>query len=398
MRPHASSLTLILSGLALTQAATYNRRNEGNAGIAGPNIASGFMNMFSRLGFQQQTVTETIRQTITVGGAGAVGEIANSTGAATATITEAATTVTATVCPGQAQGAIEGIQGDGSSAAPGGTAAAPVVAVPSGGIGVTIISVPADARKTSAVGTQPAASDPAAAPPAASSGSADANTSLEPLPTQTDANQPSLVPPPGLSTDISGTLRTPPGLENPTSVPMVGAPVPETSELASEPTAGDTATVTGSTTGETATVSETTPTETASDSASTATETASISEPTDTETAAISEPGVTDTATDAISTLAPPPGLASSLTNTLSLGETGNAAAPAAMPNPDGAFGGVPGLIPMPSAAEPVAPPSVTPAIANGAGTGPTIDVSGLTLSSQLNLGNLVQQTSTASP
>jgi hypothetical protein len=38
-----------------------------------------------------------------------------------------------------------------------------------------------------------------------------------------------------------------------------------------------------------------------------------------------------------------------------------------------------------------------TPAVANGAGVSPTIAVSGLTLSSQLNLGNLAQQTPAAS-
>jgi hypothetical protein len=43
-----------------------------------------------------------------------------------------------------------------------------------------------------------------------------------------------------------------------------------------------------------------------------------------------------------------------------------------------------------------VAAPETTPAVANGAGAGPTIDVSGLTLSSQLNLGKLAQQTGSA--
>jgi hypothetical protein len=37
-----------------------------------------------------------------------------------------------------------------------------------------------------------------------------------------------------------------------------------------------------------------------------------------------------------------------------------------------------------------------TPAVANGAGILPTINVSGLTLSSQLNLGNLAQATTSA--
>jgi hypothetical protein len=43
-----------------------------------------------------------------------------------------------------------------------------------------------------------------------------------------------------------------------------------------------------------------------------------------------------------------------------------------------------------------VPPTPTTPGVANGANAGPTIDVSGLTLSSQLNLGNLAQQTARA--
>jgi hypothetical protein len=54
------------------------------------------------------------------------------------------------------------------------------------------------------------------------------------------------------------------------------------------------------------------------------------------------------------------------------------------------------GFIPRESAEIVPANPT-TPAVANGAGAGPTIDVSGLTLSSQLNLGNLAQQTPAAS-
>ncbi|KAG7293256.1 hypothetical protein NEMBOFW57_003302 [Staphylotrichum longicolle] len=130
-----------------SQAAAYDRRQE--AATSTINLADGFMSMINRLG-GGQTVTETIRQTITVGGGGAVGAGLNATGAVTVTVTAAASTVT--LCPGQAQGAVEGVQGGGSaSAAPGGAAGAntlPVV-VASGGIGVTVISVPEEARKTS---------------------------------------------------------------------------------------------------------------------------------------------------------------------------------------------------------------------------------------------------------
>ncbi|KAK3300139.1 uncharacterized protein B0H64DRAFT_7715 [Chaetomium fimeti] len=356
MRPRVYALAIILGSASIAQAAAYNRRQEAPADT--PNLADGFMSMFNRLGAGAQTVTET--QTITVGGDGGSGVAANAT-AVTVTVTAAASTVTA--CPGLANGAVEGVEGGGSaSAAPAGDAgsgAAPPVVVASGGVGVTVIPVPDDARKTSEAGSPPAVtppadpavtppSDPAATPPAdppadtpaASSDPAGASSSLAPLPSQGGADQPELVPPPGLSdtpdTPSSTPLaplpssQPPPAAADPSAVPIVGAPVSDSS-------------------------------------------------------------AVDDSATS----LAPPPGPASSLTDTLVLPSTVNAPVATPATNPEGAFGGVAGLIPMESAMI-VTPTPTTPGVANGAGAGPTIVVSGLTLSSQLNLGNLVQQT--ASP
>ncbi|KAH6650998.1 hypothetical protein F5144DRAFT_70793 [Chaetomium tenue] len=344
MRLRVHALAIILGSVSFAQAAAYNRRQDAPASTV--NLADGFMSMLNRLGAGTQTVTETVQQTITVGGGGGAGQVANAT-AVTVTVTAAASTVT--VCPGLANGAVDGGAGGGSaSAAPAGGAgsgAAPPVVVATGGIGVTVIPVPEDARKTSEVGNPPAATPPAnppANPPAAassdppaaaSSDPAGASSSLAPLPSQGGANQPGLVPPPGLSDSTSSTSlaplpssQSPPAAANPTAVPIVGAPVSDSSAV------GDSAT----------------------------------------------------------SSLAAPPGLASSLTNTLVLPSTVNAPAATPASNPAGAFGGVAGLIPIESA---MTPTPTTPGVANGAGAGPTINVSGLTLSSQLNLGNLVQQT-----
>lgn len=337
----------------MSQAAAYNRRQEPVASSA--NLADGFMSMLSRIGGTAQTVTETVRQTITVGGDGGAGALTNATGAVTVTITAPASTVS--LCPGQAQGAADGVQDGGDGAGSGG---APAVVVATGGVGVTVVSVPEEARKTSIVGNPPAVTQPAATQPAASGSQpadaasqstdlssqqtdagaqpTDAGSSLAPLPSQGEANQPSLVTPPGLSGAPSVTSLAPlPSASSadpsadPSAVPIVGAPVSDGSAAASS------------------------------------------------------------------STLAQLPGLASSLSNTLVL--PGTTTAPAATPvaDPGGAFGGSVGFIPMESAEVVPANPT-TPAIANGAGAGPSIDVSGLKLSSQLNLGNLVQQTASASP
>ncbi|KXX83284.1 hypothetical protein MMYC01_200252 [Madurella mycetomatis] len=371
MRSHVSSLALVLSSLSLAQAAAYDRRNGRLIGrqnaveTSGQNIAEGFMSMFNRVaGGGGQTVTETIRQTITVGGAGAAGAGLNAT-AVTVTVTAAASTVT--VCPGQANGAVDGIQiGDSASAAPGGEASSVVAPPPagsvaaSGGVGVTVIAVPSEARMTSVVQEPPVTSDPVA-----SSVIADASSTLVPPPADSQASQsdPGLAPPPGLSATDAATslaplpslppppglsdpgssatslsslppLQTPPALADPTSLPVVDAP-------ASEPS---------------------------------------------------SEATLTSAATSATS-LAPLPGLASSLDSTINLGAGGGAAPTNVVP--DAAFGGSAGAIPVASAVVPPAQ-TATPAVANGAGVGVTIDVSGLTLSSQINLGNLAQATPAA--
>ena len=81
------------------------------------------------------------------------------------------------------------------------------------------------------------------------------------------------------------------------------------------------------------------------------------------------------------------------LETSINLGNIGATPAPGVppVPSPNGEFGGSLGFVPIASAA---AGPAVTaaPAVANGAAQ-PNINVSGLTLSSVLNLGNLAQQT-----
>ncbi|KAL2017668.1 hypothetical protein VTK56DRAFT_1882 [Thermocarpiscus australiensis] len=404
MRPHVPSLVLILGSLSHAQAAAYERRDEEGSGRA--KLAEGFISMFNRLGGGRETVTQTVRQTITVGAAGAVGGGLNFTGGtvtvtvtsqadgvaggalpATITVTAAASTVT--VCPDPAQGVAEG--GDSSSAIPGGAAssaaAPPPVGIASGGVGVTIIPVPTEARRTSAVGAQPAVSQ---LPATFSNGAV--TSSLAAMPTQSEAGQPGLSQPPGLSTAPSShssslpPLQTPPGLSsapssslpplqsppvsaNSSSVPVAGAPVSETSAAASTTTTIAPLPVTASETSAAASSTTFAPLPV------TASETSAAASST---------------------TFAPLPGTAVPLSSTLELGGAGGAAVPTTMPNPPGAFGGVAGLIPMASAAVPLVTPTVTPAVANGAGPGITINVSGLSLSSHLNLGNLAQQTPTA--
>ena len=319
------------------QAAAHNRRQVA-ASSTTVNIADGFMSMFNRLG-GAQTVTETVRQTITVGG-GAAGAGTNATGAVTVTVTAAASTVT--FCPGQAPGAVGGAQsGDAASTTPGGVAAVintlPVV-VASGGVGVTVVAVPADARKTSVVGNAPAVSPPVVAPPVVSPPS---TSSLAALPT----NQPA-----------ASSLA---------ALPTPGGNLPAASSLAPLPSQGG------------------------------ATESSATSlEPLPSSTTAGAAAPIVGAPVSA-SSLASLPGLASSLSDTLSV-PTGNAAAVTPVAAPAGAFGGNAGVIPIPSAAAAADASVTTPAVANGAGAGPTINVSGLTLSSQLNLGKLAQQTATA--
>lgn len=117
-------------------------------------------------------------------------------------------------------------------------------------------------------------------------------------------------------------------------------------------------------------------------------------------------PAASSTSADALQPLPtdpaaiPPGGIAppaSSLDSTLNLGGV----VPTPVAGPDGAFGGEVGAIPLPpSAAAPGAPQAaidpaatITPGVAQAGAEQVNIDVSGLTLNSQLNLGNLAQAT-----
>ncbi|KAK4100679.1 hypothetical protein N658DRAFT_486707 [Parathielavia hyrcaniae] len=414
MRPHVPSLAFVLGAVSLAEAAVFDRRQEAPASSV--NLADGFMSVINRIG-AAQTITETLRQTITVGAGGdaGAGTNTNATAAVTVTVTAAASTVT--VCPGQANGAVDGAAGgESASAASGGAAnSAPpsTLVIPSGGIGVVVVSVPEAARKTSLVVDQPGASESAgsqttasgevvsqsAAPQLSASETALSGTtasetaasettasettasettaseqpadtsSLVPLPTQGEANQP------GLTDTPSATSLAPlPVAADPTSDPIASPPesVSDSSTIAPSPsaTSSDTTIATDS-----ATLSD----------ASSVTTSATVSD----------DLSATTSATASDTTIGPLPGLASSLSDTLSLSPTGSA--PPMIPN--GAFGGSVGLIPMASVEDmPATPTPTTPGVANGAGIFPTINVSGLTLSSQLNLGNLAQRTSTARP
>lgn len=103
-----------------------------------------------------------------------------------------------------------------------------------------------------------------------------------------------------------------------------------------------------------------------------------------------------------VATTPPPPAAASSLDSTLSLANP----TPTVPLIPEGAFGGVASLIPIASAEAPPPPAATTPAVANGAAEGVNnggaavpvvdIDLEGVKLESQLNLGGLVQATAAA--
>jgi len=125
--------------------------------------------------------TVTVVQTVTVGGADG-GIAGNNTVTVTVTAQAAggaglASTVTVTNClPGQAQGAASSVDlGTGASVSPpvaGAVGAAPVAAspvalgVPSGGIGVVVVSIP-DAVRTQTRGGSGPAPSASAQPPAA---------------------------------------------------------------------------------------------------------------------------------------------------------------------------------------------------------------------------------------
>ncbi|KAL2165386.1 hypothetical protein VTH06DRAFT_684 [Thermothelomyces fergusii] len=375
MRPHVPYVVAVLLGAtSLAQAAAVNRRQEVTRSA---NLADGFLNIIGRIGLGA-TVTETVRETITVvgggggGGGGGAGCGLNGTGVVTVTVTAPASTVT--VFPGQANGAVEGVSG---------TEGVPSSVVATGGIGVSVIPVPEGARITSSVGSPPAASSDVAV-------TSSSPSSLEPLPTRETTSQPGEVlsssPPDAPSSASPALPSSSEALQTSsatTSVPAVGAPVSDSS-----PVASSTSLASVSASDSTSLASSSLPTSLSStDSSSAASSTPPAPVPSSDSAAA---------ATSSTTSLAPLPGSASSLTDTLVL--------PIATPTVafPGAFGGVPGLVPIESAAVPPSTPT-TPPVANGAGAGagagagPTIHLSGLTLSSQLNLGKLAPQSAAPS-
>ncbi|KAK3382984.1 hypothetical protein B0T24DRAFT_29271 [Lasiosphaeria ovina] len=406
MRRHVQCILFLLSCLSLTQAASNIRDGKlvrrGNvmdqiigalkaAGGPGDNIE---IKKENGQGQVQQggipTVTETLWKTMTAKGAGrgrnrtastvyvTVTEPAGVLGAAavdggggqlsfitttifasgpapTVTITALASTVTQTVCPAGVQGAAQGgnVLGGTNSSAPGGTGGAAQANpnTPHGGVGVTIISLPPGTP----TGVAPVASAQV------TGGSSFQNTS-------------SLVALPGLTSSSSLlSLVTLPGASaSPTLVPLPGAPAAASSLV---PLGG-----------------------------ASALSTALTSTPPAAATSALATAPVA---------VIPAGGAASS---TLNAG-AGNAVLATPVAAAPGAFGGSAGVVPIadaqnPPPAAPSANPTVpaaaavqqgaaegpvvtpAPAVANGAGSPQlNIDVSGLTLNSQLDLGNLAQQT-----
>ncbi|KAK4175453.1 hypothetical protein QBC36DRAFT_24307 [Triangularia setosa] len=449
MRPHVSLLALFLGSLSLAQAAVFDRdgrvARRQNAPSAAPNLADGFMSIYDRIVARQEqvTVTETERQTITVGADGAAGAVGNATETVTVTetvgadgvaaVTVTAPPVTVTVCNGQVQEGGEAAQpseGDvpppvdgaeatvtapegavgaietGAEAGPATTPTPATDGLASGGVGVVVVEVPTEARVTSAVETAPPATPtteeapPAVADPVVTDAPAaggDATDTFLPLPTEGGSE---LVPPPGLSTDSPSA--------EPTVDPVPGVVLSEsttTTEGGAEATlaplpgldnsAGDAASSLAPLPGLESSSVEALPVETP-----TSTEEEAPAET----TAAESAPATEETAAPTTTT-PPPAAAASSLDSTLSL------ANPTTVPLiPEGAFGGVASLIPIASAEAPPPAAVTTPAVANGAAEGASngaapnggggrivsIDLGGLKLESQLDLGGLVQATAAA--
>ncbi|KAK0657240.1 hypothetical protein B0T16DRAFT_452723 [Cercophora newfieldiana] len=357
MRPNASGVVLLLSSLSLVQAAAHRR--DAFLGRTLGARADGDVEKRQAAGAQ----TVTVLQTVTVGAAGA-GAVVNNT----VTVTAAASTVTITACPspGLANGAADpaasvSVPNAGAVGAPPGAAQPGGQDTPSGGIGVVIIDIPASLRKTTGGGAAPTAppvaSAPVASAPAASVVAPSAGapvvqnpaaSDLAPLPTAPPAAGSSLAPLPGAASSLAPL----PGAGS-SLAPLPGAG--SSSSLAALPSAGSSA-------------------------------------------ALPSSPA-----------LAPLPTVASPAAPLQSTVDLGNVQIPGGVvggadPTPvgaDGAFGGEVGTVPLSGApgapAQAATDPSVTvaPDVAAGAQL-INIDVSNLSLNSQLNLGNLVQATPVA--
>ncbi|KAK1755215.1 hypothetical protein QBC47DRAFT_211980 [Echria macrotheca] len=355
MRPNATSVVILLGSLSLAQAAAHRRdgfvvrpRARGEEALEKRQAAAA-----------AQTVT--VFQTLTVGSNNTVTVTVTAAGAAANAV---ASTVTVTNCaPGVAQGAASGV---GSSvaasaslpAAGGAAAGTPAAAapgnpgVPSGGIGVVIVSIPDSLRtKTKSV---------AAAVPTAVQNPAVGSSTLAALPGSASLVGSSSLQAISSVSSLSTSLQ---------ALPSQGA----AGALQPLPAAGSSAAALQPLPGATTTSSILTTT-----------------------SAGGLQPLPANTG------LAPPPGgiipPASGLDSTLNLG--GMAPTPIAA-GPDGAFGGQLGEIPLPASGVSAGPPqaaidpaaTITPGVAQAGAEVVNIDVSGLTLNSQLNLGNLAQAT-----
>ncbi|KAK4451716.1 hypothetical protein QBC34DRAFT_51846 [Podospora aff. communis PSN243] len=364
MRPNASGVVLLLSSLSLVQAAAH-RRDAILGRILGAR-ADGDVEKR-----QAAPETVTVLQTVTVGAAGGGAEVNN-----TVTVTAAASTVTITACPspGLANGAADGASASSVSVPnAGAVGAAPGAAqpgtqgTPSGGIGVVIVEIPESARKTTGNGAvatpPPAASAPPAVAPSAGAPVVQnpAASNLAPLPSAgAPAAGSSLAPLPGASAGASSLAPLPGAASSLAPLPGAAsstlAALPSSS-LAALPSAGS--------------------------------------------SAALPTPPA----------LAPLPSVAAPAAPLQSTVDLGNVQIPggvvggaAPVAGPDGAFGGEVGAVPLNGAApgspaQAVNDPSVTvaPDVAAGAQL-VNIDLSNVSLNSQLNLGNLVQATAAAVP
>ncbi|KAK1830369.1 hypothetical protein QBC39DRAFT_411589 [Podospora conica] len=345
MRPNAGAVVLFLGQLSLAQAAARRRHGMLDK-VLGVRAADQVEKRQD-----QAPATVTVLQTVTVGAADA-GFVANNTVTVTVTANSGAAPVTVTVCPagspGQALGAANGPPGAAAAVSPPGAAVPGAPDVPTGGIGVQIIAIPTALRTPSkTVAAPPAASAAPAAPPAVQnpaaplaplpgSAASDPASALQPLPSSGGGPASALQPLPNLPSSALAPLPS----SGPALQPLPGGP----SFSSSAP-------------------------------------------------AAVTPPPA------AGGPPAPPP--AAGLDSTLDLGAPiPGGGAPVATPvaGPGGSFGGEVGAVPIPggtdappAVAQPAVDPTVTVAPDVAAGAQVNIDVSGLTLNSQLNLGNLVQ-------
>ncbi|KAK5663601.1 hypothetical protein OQA88_4032 [Cercophora sp. LCS_1] len=374
MRPNTSGAVLLLGSLSLVQAAAHRRD-----GLLGRLRARGD-ELDKR---QDQAQTVTVVQTVTVGGADG-GIVANNT---------VTVTVTAACQPGAVNGAASSLDtAVGASAtlpAVGAVASAPGAAVPgaqqqaSGGIGVVIVEIPTSLRTPTRVGTPPPATSAAALPPAASVSApvaqnpAVGGSSLAPLPGSSAAGSLQPLPSAGASSVAGGLQPLPSAGSSLAQLPSAGAG----SSLAPLPSVGASSLAPLPSAGPASALQPLPPVASASNLAPLPSLAAPSAAPVAAPSAVPAAP-----AAPVDPNLIPPGGIAD---------PAAGGATPVA--GPDGSFGGTAGVVPIGGAGNPqaVVDPTVTqtPGVANAGAQVVNIDVSNLTLNSQLNLGNLVQAT-----